>query len=158
MTKSLKIGDDAPAFILPRDGGGEVSLETYKDQPVVVYFYPKDMTPGCTVEAEDFTALAGAFDKAGATVIGISPDSAKRHDSFKAKHDLVIILGADEAHETAKAYGVWVEKSMYGRTFMGVERATFLVGADGKIAHIWRKVRVKGHAAEVLETAQALEA
>jgi thioredoxin-dependent peroxiredoxin len=153
---SLSIGDLAPDFTLPRDGGGTVALSTYKGSPVVVYFYPKDDTSGCTTEAISFTALADAFETVGAVVIGISPDSVKRHDKFVAKHSLSVILGADEDKTTLEAYQVWKEKSMYGKTYMGVERTTYLIDGDGKIAAIWPKVKVPGHADAVLKALQDL--
>lgn len=146
----VKVGDLAPVFDLPADDGGHLRLKAFRGHPVVLYFYPKDDTPGCTVEAKEFSALARDFERAGAVVIGISPDSARSHDKFKCKHELDLRLAADEDHAVAEAYGVWVEKSMYGRTFMGVERATFLVDAKGRIARIWRNVRPRDHAAEVL--------
>ncbi len=152
----LKIGDEAPQFSLPKDGGDVIRLADFTGRPVVVYFYPKDDTAGCTSEAIDFSRLKPEFDKAGAAVIGISPDSARKHDKFKAKHELSIALAADEERKAIEAYGVWVEKQMYGRSYMGVERATFLVGRDGRIAAIWRKVRVKGHAEAVLEAVRSL--
>lgn len=152
----LSLGDMAPDFDLESDGGSRVCLSALKGKPVVVYFYPKDNTPGCTNEAIAFTQLIGEFNKLGVTVIGLSPDSAKKHDNFIAKHDLAVRLGADTQTGTAQAYGVWVEKSMYGKKYMGVERATFLVDADGKIAGIWRKVKVPGHAEAVLDAARAL--
>ncbi len=148
-------GAIAPAFTLPRDGGGEISLAALRGQKVVLYFYPKDDTPGCTVEALDFTARAAEFTAAGAVVIGISKDPVKKHDKFVKKHSLGIALVSDENGTTCEDYGVWVEKSMYGKTYMGIERATFLIGADGRIARVWRKVSVPDHAAEVLEAAKA---
>jgi peroxiredoxin Q/BCP len=151
----LKEGDPAPAFDLPSDGGGRAALKAVRGRWVVLYFYPKDDTEGCTIEAREFTALAAAFARAGAVVIGISPDSPKSHDRFKAKHGLELRLAADEEKTAAMAYGVWVEKSMYGRKFMGVERATFLVSPKGKIARIWRKVSARGHAEEVLAALEA---
>ena len=152
----LQVGNPAPAFDLPRDGGSNISLASLRGKPVVVYFYPKDDTSGCTTEALDFTALASEFEKAGATVIGISPDSVSKHDKFIKKHSLGIILAADEEQIAANAYGVWKEKSMYGKTYMGIERSTFLIDAEGKLARIWPKVKVAGHAQEVLEAAKAL--
>ncbi|MDP2119120.1 MAG: peroxiredoxin [Hoeflea sp.] len=149
-------GMAAPNFDLPRDGGGKVSLADFAGKAVVLYFYPKDDTSGCTVEAVDFTALAADFAKAGAVVVGMSPDPVKAHDKFVAKHKLGVILASDEDKSVLEAYGVWTEKSMYGRSYMGVERTTFLIGPDGKIARVWRKVKVPGHAKDVLEAAQAL--
>lgn len=150
MTQDLQQGDAAPAFTLPTDGGGKVSLAKLKGKPVVLYFYPKDDTTGCTREAIDFTGLAPDFEKLGATVIGCSRDSVAAHDKFKKKHGLGLILAADEDGKATEAYGVWVEKSMYGRKYMGIERATFLIDGKGRIARIWRKVKVPNHAAEVL--------
>ena len=152
----VEVGNKAPDFKLNTDGGGEISLKSLKGKPVVVYFYPKDDTSGCTKEAIDFTALAPEFQRAGATVIGISPDSVAKHDKFKAKHDLAVTLAADEDKRVCEAYGVWVQKSMYGRKYMGVERSTFLVDRDGKLARAWRKVKVPGHADEVLAAVSAL--
>ena len=152
----LAAGSAAPDFTLPRDGGGTVSLSALKGRKVVVYFYPKDDTPGCTIEAIDFTRLAPAFDAAGATVIGLSKDSVAAHDKFCRKHGLGIILASDENGTTCEDYGVWGEKSMYGKTFMGIERTTVLIDTAGRIAHIWPKVKVEGHAEEVLAAAQSL--
>jgi len=152
----LAIGDKAPDFDLEGDGGRRVSLSDLKGKPVVVYFYPKDDTPGCTKEAIAFTGQLAKFQKLGVTVIGLSPDTAAKHDKFIAKHNLSIRLGADTDTAVASAYGVWVEKSMYGKKYMGVDRSTFLVDGDGKIAQIWRKVKVPGHAEAVLEAARAL--
>ena len=152
----LTVGDRAPDFSLPRDGGGTVSLADFAGKAVVLYFYPKDDTSGCTTEAKDFTALSDEFAKADAVVIGFSPDSVKSHDKFISKHGLSTILASDEQHQALQAYGVWKEKSMYGKTYMGVERSTFVVGRDGKIAAAWRKVKVPGHAATVLETVKGL--
>lgn len=156
MTDALTEGQTAPDFNLPADGEGTLSLTDYKGQPVIVYFYPKDDTPGCTKEAIAFTEKQAEFEALGITIIGISPDNAKKHDRFKAKHALTIRLAADEETETAQAYGVWVEKKMYGKTYMGVERSTFLIDHDGKLAHIWRKVKVPGHVDDVLEKAKTL--
>ncbi|WP_298426946.1 thioredoxin-dependent thiol peroxidase [Rhodoblastus sp.] len=156
MADELKIGDAAPDFTLPRDGGGQMSLSDFKGKKLVLYFYPKDDTSGCTMEAKDFSALADAFKAVGAAVVGASPDSAKQHDKFRDKYELTFPLLADESKQVLEAYGVWVEKSMYGRKYMGVERSTFLIGPDGMIAKIWRKVKVTDHAAEVLAAAKAL--
>ena len=152
----LSPGQDAPQFELPRDGGGTLTLSALRGKAVVLYFYPKDDTSGCTAEAIDFSALKADFEKAGAVVIGMSPDSAKKHDKFKAKHSLSVDLVADEERKAIEAYGVWAEKSMYGRKYMGVERTTFLIDRDGKIARIWPKVKVPGHAADVLAAVRAL--
>jgi peroxiredoxin Q/BCP len=152
----LKAGDKAPDFDLPSDGGGRVSLSTLKGQTVVLYFYPKDDTSGCTSEAQGFTAAAADFKKAGATVIGVSKDSVKSHDKFKAKYDLDLTLASDESGEMVERYGVWVEKSMYGRKYMGIDRSTFLIGADGVIREVWRKVKVPGHVEAVLKAAKSL--
>ena len=149
-------GAAAPSMNLPRDGGGNVSLAELAGKKVVLYFYPKDDTSGCTTEALDFTALADDFAATGAVVVGVSPDPVKAHDKFVAKHNLGVILASDEDKTVLEAYGVWKEKSMYGRQYMGVERSTFLINADGEIARIWRKVKVKGHAQEVLEAARSL--
>lgn len=148
---ALSIGDLAPDFDLATDKGGNLRLSALRGKPVVVYFYPKDDTSGCTKEAIAFTELKPEFDKRGAVVIGISPDNIKAHEKFRTKYQLGVELGADESKATLEAYGVWVEKSMYGRKYMGVERATYLVDAEGKIAAIWRKVKVPGHAEAVLE-------
>ena len=152
----LEPGHTAPDFSLPTDSG-QIALAKLRGKPAVVYFYPKDDTSGCTAEAQAFTELAGAFKAAGATVIGISPDSVAAHAKFRAKYGLSVVLGADEDKKVAGAYGVWVEKSMYGKKYMGVERSTFLIDKAGKIAHIWRKVKVPGHADEVLAAAKALK-
>jgi len=148
---ALKIGDVAPDFDLPTDGGGRVRLSDLAGKPVVVYFYPKDDTSGCTKEAQEFTALMPEFAARGVRVIGISPDGVAAHDRFRAKYDLAVTLAADPDKSVLEAWGVWVEKSMYGRSYMGVERTTVLVGADGKVAAVWPKVKVAGHAAAVLK-------
>lgn len=150
-------GKKAPDFKLKDDDGQVVQLSKLKGQPVVVYFYPKDDTSGCTKEAKDFSCLAKDFAKAGATVIGISPDSVASHAKFIGKHELDLVLLADEEKTAAEAYGVWVEKSMYGRKYMGVERSTFLIDPAGKLARSWRKVKVPGHAEEVLAAVKALK-
>ncbi|MBX9845722.1 MAG: peroxiredoxin [Xanthobacteraceae bacterium] len=156
MSAKIAVGGKAPGFTLPRDGGGQVSLTDFKGKKLVLYFYPKADTPGCTLEAKDFSRLAPAFARAKTAVLGVSADPVKKQDKFKAKHDLTIALGSDETLEMLKAYGVWAEKSMYGRTFMGVLRNTYLIGPDGTIARIWEKAKVAGHAEEVLEAAKAL--
>ncbi len=158
MVKNLDIGDPAPDFELPADGERGVSLAQLRGKPIVLYFYPKDDTSGCTAEAIAFNALRDKFDAAGVGVVGISPDSAASHAKFKRKHDLSLTLAADESKATLEAYGVWREKSMYGRKYMGVERTTFLIDADGRVARVWRKVKVPGHAADVLAAAEALRA
>lgn len=150
-------GKKAPDFELSDAAGETVRLSRLKGRPVVVYFYPKDDTPGCTTEGKDFSCLAEDFKKVGAEVLGISPDSPESHQKFRDKHDLAIRLLADEDHKAAEAYGVWVEKSMYGRKFMGIERSTFLIDGAGKVAQSWRKVRVPGHAEAVLEAVRALK-
>jgi len=149
-------GDAAPDFRLPGAGGETLSLAGLKGRNLVLYFYPKDDTSGCTKEAMEFNALREKFAKARTTIIGLSPDSVKSHDKFRAKYELAIPLASDETKETLAAYGVWVEKSMYGRKYMGVERSTFLIGPDGRVAKIWRKVKVPGHAEVVLAAAKAL--
>lgn len=156
MSKELKAGMKAPDFSLPTDGDGTVKLSALKGQAVILYFYPKDDTPGCTTESCDFRDNFNAFKRAGATVIGLSKDSVKKHDKFKAKYDLPFTLASDEDGAVCEAYGVWVEKSMYGKKYMGIERSTFLIDADGKIAQIWRKVSVTGHVDEVKKAVSAL--
>lgn len=157
MTTTMpEIGKKAPDFKLVDDGGETLQLSRLKGAPVVLYFYPKDDTLGCTREAQDFTTLARDFRKAGATVVGVSPDSPESHVKFKKKHGLDVQLVADVEKKAANAYGVWVEKSMYGRKYMGVERSTFLIGKDGKIKEIWRKVKVPGHAEAVLKAVKDL--
>ena len=152
----ITAGATAPDFTLPRDGGTEVTLSSFRPGKVVLYFYPKDDTPGCTLEAQDFTARLADFTAAGTTVIGVSKDSVKAHDKFCKKHGLGVILASDEHGHTCEDYGVWVEKSMYGKTYMGVERTTVLIDGTGKVAQVWNKVSVKGHADEVLAAAKAL--
>lgn len=152
----LELGDPAPHFSLTADDGGEIGLAAFAGKPAVLYFYPKDDTSGCTAEAIAFSRLAAAFRQAGIAVIGVSPDSAASHKKFKSKHGLDLLLASDEAKTAAGAFGVWVEKSMYGKTYMGVERSTFLIDASGRIAEIWRKVAVPGHAEAVLARATAL--
>lgn len=149
-------GDKAPDFELATDGGEKLKLFRLKGKPVVLYFYPKDDTEGCTKEAKDFSCLVPDFRKAGIEVIGVSPDSVESHQKFRKKYSLEVRLAADPDKTAALAYGVWVEKSMYGRKFMGVERSTFLIDKTGRIARSWRKVRVADHAEEVLASARAL--
>lgn len=151
----VAVGKPAPDFTLPTDGGGKVSLKSLRGKPVVLYFYPKDDTTGCTREAQDFTALAADFAKAGATVLGVSKDTVKSHVKFAGKYDLAIRLGSDPSGAVVERYGAWVEKSMYGRTYMGIERCTFLI-QDGVVRRVWRKVKVPGHAQDVLAAVQAL--
>ena len=148
-------GAEAPAFHLPRDGGGSVSLSDYAGKKLVLFFYPRADTPGCTKEAIDFTRLSAAFAEAETAVLGVSADPPKAQEAFRDKHELVTPLASDEQHQMLEAYGVWGEKSMYGRTFLGILRTTVLVGADGRILKVWRNVRVDGHADEVLAAAQA---
>ncbi|MBA2127116.1 peroxiredoxin [Hyphomicrobium methylovorum] len=151
-------GEMAPDFTLPADDGTKVRLSKLRGRPVVLYFYPKDDTSGCTQEAKDFSCIADAFAAEGAHVIGVSPDSATSHQKFKTKHGLDLQLLADETKMVCEAYGVWVEKSMYGRKYMGVERSTFLIDKSGRIAKSWRKVKVTGHAEAVLAAVKALKA
>jgi thioredoxin-dependent peroxiredoxin len=153
---TLKEGAKAPPFKLPRDGGETVSLSDFKGKKLVLFFYPKADTPGCTRESIEFSKLRAGFAKAGTEVLGISADPVKAQDAFKKKHKLSVGLLSDEQHEMLEAYGVWGKKSMYGRTFMGIVRTTVLIGPDGKIARIWPKVKVDGHAEEVLAAAKAL--
>ena len=155
-TSGLNAGDKAPAFRLPRDGGDTVSLADFKGRKLVLFFYPRADTPGCTKEAIDFTGLSGAFAEAQAAVLGVSADPLKAQEAFRDKHELSIPLVSDEAHEMLEAYGVWGEKSMYGKTFLGILRTTVLIGADGRIIRIWRHVKVDGHADEVLAAVRAL--
>lgn len=156
MARDLVAGARAPAFTLPRDGGTTLSLKDFKGRNLVLYFYPKADTPGCTTEAIAFSRLRAAFARAGTDIVGVSADPVKAQDKFKAKHKLTVALASDEAKEMLEAYGAWGEKSMYGRKFMGVIRKTFLIDADGRIARVWPKVAVPGHAEEVLEAAKEL--
>lgn len=155
MPKTLKPGDPAPPFDLPTAGGGRVSLAGLKGKRVVLYFYPKDDTPGCTTEALNFTEKAKAFAAAKTAVVGVSRDSVAKHDKFAAKYGLKVQLASDDDGAACEAYGVWVEKTLYGRTYMGVERATFLIDPKGRIAHVWRKVKVAGHVEDVLKEINA---
>ena len=156
MSTAINEGDAAPAFTLETDSGETLSLADLKGKKVVLYFYPKDDTPGCTKEAIAFTEDMAKFKRAGATVIGVSKDSVAKHRKFKDKHGLKVALGADESGEVVESYGVWVEKSMYGKKYMGIERSTFLIDADGVVRTVWRKVKVPGHSAAVLEAVKAL--
>ncbi len=156
MGKELKEGAKAPAFKLPTDGGGAVSLADFRGRKLALYFYPRANTPGCTREAIAFSRLREAFAKAGTAVLGVSGDPVAAQDAFKAEHKLKIPLASDETHRMLAAYGAWGKKSMYGKTFMGIKRTTFLIDASGKIARIWNNVKVDGHAEEVLAAAKAL--
>jgi thioredoxin-dependent peroxiredoxin len=156
MTANLAEGARAPDFRLARDGGGTVSLADFKGKKLVLYFYPKADTPGCTIEAKDFSRLEPAFAKAGIAVVGVSADPVKKQDAFKTKHQLTTPLASDETHEMLEAYGVWAEKSMYGKKYMGISRTTVLIGGDGRIARLWPKVKIEGHADEVLAAAKAI--
>ncbi len=152
----LDTGDKAPDFNLPTNGGGALSLKDLKGKKAVMYFYPKDMTPGCTTEAQDFRDHIKDFDKAGCVVVGVSKDSVKRHDNFVEKQQLPFKLLSDENGTLCEDFGVWVEKNMYGRKYMGILRATFVLDAKGVIRHVWPKVKVKGHVAEVLNAVKSL--
>jgi peroxiredoxin Q/BCP len=156
MASELAEGAKAPAFKLPRDGGESVALADFKGRKLVIYFYPKADTPGCTQESIDFSKLRAEFSKAGTEILGVSADPVVAQEKFKKKHGLGMALLSDETHKMLEAYGVWGKKSMYGKTFMGIIRSTFLIGPDGRIARIWPKVKVAGHAAEVLAAAKAL--
>lgn len=153
---SLETGNTAPKFIAPTDKGGTLNLADLKGQKIVLYFYPKDDTTGCTKEACAFRDAAAAFAKAGAVIVGVSRDSIAKHDKFKAKYDLPFTLVSDEDGSICETYGVWVEKSMYGRKYMGIERATFLIDAKGRIGHIWRKVKIPGHVDAVLKAVEGI--
>jgi peroxiredoxin Q/BCP len=156
MGAGLQEGSKAPGFKLPADGGGTLSLSDFKGRKLVLFFYPRADTPGCTREAMEFSKLKAAFAKCGTDVLGISADPVRAQDAFKTKHKLKVDLLSDEQHEILEAYGAWGKKSMYGKTFMGVIRTTVLIGPDGTIAHIWPKVKVDGHADAVLAAAKAL--
>ncbi len=156
MAKIPEEGGKAPAFTLERDRGGKVSLKDFAGKALVLYFYPKDDTAGCTREAQDFSQAAAAFAKAGAAVLGVSKDTVKAHDRFVGKYSLTIPLASDPEGNTVAAYGSWVEKTLYGRKYMGIDRSTFLIDAKGRIVRIWRKVRVGGHVDEVLAAVKAL--
>ncbi len=152
----LAVGTPAPDFTLPRDGGGSVSLGGLKGRKVVVFFYPKADTPGCTIESKSFSAMKDAFTKADTELVGVSADPVKAQDKFKSKYDLTVTLASDETKTMLEDYGVWVEKSMYGKKYMGIERTTVLIDRDGKVSRIWPKVKIEGHAEEVLAAAEAL--
>lgn len=149
-------GETAPDFTAPTQDGTDLTLSSLRPRPVVLYFYPRDDTPGCTQEARDFTEMGAAFEAAGASVIGVSKDTVAKHGKFAAKHDLGVTLVSDAEGTICEDFGVWVEKTLYGRTSMGIERATFLIDGSGTIRRIWRKVKVKGHAEAVLEAVRAL--
>lgn len=153
----LKIGDKAPVFSLPADHGDTVSLKEFKGQKLVLYFYPKDDTSGCTKESCEFNENIKAFERIGSAIVGISKDSVKRHDKFKEKYGFKFKLGSDEQSDTCERYGVWVEKSMYGRKYMGIERTTFLIDEAGKIAHVWPKVKIDGHVDDVMNTIKSMK-
>jgi thioredoxin-dependent peroxiredoxin len=156
MPRVLEPGMKAPGFALPRDGGGTTSLADFAGRKLVLYFYPKADTPGCTKEAIDFSRLKAAFNKAGTDILGVSADPVPAQDKFTAKHRLSIALASDETHRVLEAYGVWREKSLYGRKFLGIVRTTVLIGPDQRVARVWPKVSVAGHAAEVLAAAESL--
>lgn len=156
MPAKLTTGNPAPDFHLLRDGGGEVSLADFRGRKLVLYFFPKAATSGCTRESQAFSALKDAFAAANAEILGVSADPVKKQDAFKTKYDLAVTLGSDETHKMLEAYGVWAQKSMYGRTYMGIIRTTVLIDPDGRVARIWPKVKIEGHAEEVLAAAQAL--
>ncbi len=153
---SLEIGDPAPDFEMPTDGGGQISLSGLKGKKIVLYFYPKDDTPGCTKEACGFRDALPDFSKVDAEIIGVSKDPVAKHDKFKAKYEMPLILASDADSDVTERYGSWVEKSMYGKKYMGIDRSTFLIDENGKIAGLWRKVKVPGHVDDVLKTAQGL--
>jgi len=152
----IDTGQTAPDFTLPQDGGEDVTLSALRPAPVVLYFYPKDDTSGCTKEAVAFSGLLSEFEAAGARVFGISKDSVAKHGKFRTKHDLTVPLLSDAESDVCERYGTWVEKSMYGKKYLGIERSTFLIDGEGKLARVWRKVKVPGHAEEVLEAVRAL--
>ncbi|MEL6519817.1 MAG: thioredoxin-dependent thiol peroxidase [Pseudomonadota bacterium] len=152
----IEAGQAAPDFTLPRDGEGDVTLSELQPKTVVLYFYPKDDTSGCTKQAIGFTEHLAAFEEAGAVILGVSKDSVKKHDKFRDKHELKIALLSDEESDVCETYGVWVEKSMYGKKYMGIERSTFVIAGDGTVKEAWRKVKVPGHVEKVLEAVKAL--
>lgn len=152
----VEVGDQVDGIAYPRGDGASGNLSDFSGKPLVIYFYPKDDTPGCTTEAKDFTALAEGFAKVGTHVIGVSKDTAAKHEKFREKHALTVDLVADVDGALCERFGVWVEKSLYGRAYMGIERATFLIDVSGRVVQVWRKVKVKGHAESVLAAAQAI--
>ena len=156
MTKTLSEGDLAPKFSMEDDTGSTISSDDYAGRSLVIFFYPKDNTPGCTTEAKDFSQKQKEFKALGVDILGVSRDSVKKHQNFKAKQDLTVALGADVEGNATEDFGVWVEKTMFGKKYMGIERSTFLIGNDGKIARIWRKVKVGGHVDDVLAAAKEL--
>ena len=156
MAITVNEGSRAPDFTVPTNDGTLATLSGYRGSPLVLYFYPKDDTSGCTREALDFTGLLGEFTNAGAKILGVSPDSIEKHAKFHKKHGLGIALGSDESRQMVESYGVWIEKSMYGRKYMGVERSTFLIDKDGVVRKVWRKVKVAGHAEQVLAAVREL--
>ena len=151
MSNQPAVGKKAPAFKMQTNGGGHVALADFKGKHLVLYFYPKDDTPGCTKEAIAFSEHIDAFKAAGAEIVGVSKDTVAKHDKFTEKHDLKVILASDEDGKVCEKYGVWVEKNMYGRKYMGIQRATYLIGPDGKVKKVWPKVKVAGHAEDVLD-------
>ena len=157
MTTVIDTGEPAPAFTAPTDGGGSLSLESLRGKAVVLYFYPRDDTPGCTREAQEFTEALPAFAAAGAEIVGVSKDTAAKHDRFREKYGLPFTLVSDAESDICERYGVWVEKKNYGKTYMGIERSTFLIDADGTVAKVWRKVKVAGHVETVLEAVKDLK-
>jgi peroxiredoxin Q/BCP len=156
LNAELTAGDPAPPFTLPKNDGQDISLDDFRGRKLVLYFYPKADTPGCTTESQAFSALTNDFKKANAAILGVSADPVKKQDAFKRKYALAMPLASDVTHEMLLSYGTWIEKSMYGRKYMGIDRATFLIGPDGRIARIWRKVKVPGHAEEVLAATKTL--
>jgi peroxiredoxin Q/BCP len=156
MAENLSEGAKSPAFTLPRDGGGKVALKDFSGHPLILYFYPKDDTSGCTKESQGFSASASQVKKLNGAIVGVSKDSVASHDKFKTKYDLDIILASDENGGVLEKFGVWVEKSMYGRKYMGIERSTFLIDGEGVIRKVWRKVKVPGHVEEVMRELKAL--
>ena len=156
MTGPLQVGDKAPDFTLPATGGGDISLKSLRGRKVVIFFYPKADTPGCTKESIDFNRLRADFEKAGTTVLGVSGDQLRANEKFRGKYDLTLPLASDTSHAMLNAYRVWGEKSFMGRKYQGITRTTFLIGADGRVARVWPKVKVEGHAEDVLEAARAL--